>query len=291
MMRFSFATVVITPRSGERLSVTRDERRRIFRWAADAGFKGVDLSHRWFSFDRVDDAALLEMRRDIADSGLELASLVVSRCMFARADRADAGYALIEGGVRAAEILGAPVLDVALGVPSSPKRARPVRGEDFDDDSIGLLCRTMAILARRAARANTKIAMELHDDGPVDSAERLLDVVGRIGEPNVGVNPDLGNICRDPERVPNWRAALAKLASTALCWHVKNYKRGGAVELPDGIVDYLSAVRTMYEAGFEGWVSIETNLPPPADLFEVQSRGLDYLRRALANSVEHRGAA
>src|SRR5262249_40901625 len=125
-----------------------------------------------------------------------------------------------------------------------------------------------------ARRRGVGLCVELHDDGLLDTPEACLDFLDRVGDPALGVNPDLGNICRGPGPLPDWEAALRILAPRATCWHVKNYLRGEPSPVWSGDIDYRDAFDVMRAAGFGGWVSIEGYF---GDVRELQERSLQFL--------------
>ena len=124
-----------------------------------------------------------------------------------------------------------------------------------------------------------QLSLELHDDGLLDSPDLLLDMLNRINAANVGVNPDLGNVCRSSEEPTDSRAALEALAPHANCWHVKNYRRGQPATLSDGDIDYAEAMAIMRAHGYAGWVSIEGY---QGDVLASQQESLAYLKQLAA---------
>jgi sugar phosphate isomerase/epimerase len=133
----------------------------------------------------------------------------------------------------------------------------------------------VAGLGERAAAVGVALAVELHDDGLLDTPELLMQLVRRVNLPNVGTNPDVGNICRGPGPVADWRGALKRLGPSAVNWHAKNYRDGRPAPVWDGVIDYPEAVALMAEAGYRGWVSIESYM---TDVFDLQKKSLYYLR-------------
>ena len=111
-----------------------------------------------------------------------------------------------------------------------------------------------------------------------------------INEPNVGANPDLGNLMwgyAEPEEP--WYEAIKNLAGRVDFWHVKNVQ---LVQIPEtqrsywihaglgeGDIDYRWALGTLMAKGFDGWISIES--AGPGDLLAFVGRGCDYLRELL----------
>jgi sugar phosphate isomerase/epimerase len=169
-----------------------------------------------------------------------------------------------------------------MPTPPTPDRP-PLRGHDVPDDEHRRAADLVAELGHKAQAAGVNIAVELHDDGLLDTADLCLQLVRRVRLPNVGTNPDLGNVCRGPDPVPDWRAALAVLAPHAVNWHVKNYRDHQPAPAWDGDIDFAEAVAVMRQAGYRGWVSVEGYV---GDAFDLQRRSLAYLRRLVPAAQE-----
>jgi len=89
-----------------------------------------------------------------------------------------------------------------------------------------------------------------------------------VDAPNVGINPDLGNIYWTydiPEE--SCEDAIAALAPHCNYWHCKNLYRVHIPDLeksillqapiPDGDIDYRFAISAMLAAGYNGYLAIE----------------------------------
>jgi sugar phosphate isomerase/epimerase len=253
----------------------------VFRAAATAGFEGVELNPRWCNFLSWPEADLRSLASEVADAGLVVSGVNLSRCLPVGIPDAAHQHKLIETAIATAPLLGTDVVTLSLSMPTLPTADRPVvRGRDFPSEVHSQAADLIAGFADRAASIDVKLAMELHDDGLLDTPELLLQLVRRVNRPNVGTNPDVGNICRGAGPVADWRGALASLAPTTVNWHVKNYRDGRPSPVWDGVIDYPEAVALMRQAGYRGWVSIESYM---SDVFNLQKQSLDYLR-PLANT-------
>lgn len=123
-------------------------------------------------------------------------------------------------------------------------------------------------IGQRAADKGLNIAIEIHQGSIADNSWSGLHLLDLIGRPNVGVNPDLGNIFwqfDEPEETSE--AAITALAPRSTYWHCKNLKKVHfpsiekaiflRVPLDLGDIDYRFAVSAMLGAGYQGYMAIE----------------------------------
>ena len=200
----------------------------------------------------------------------------------------------LERGVDAAAEMGAGILGLSLSMPDPPTPERPlVTGDAFSDDEFEQAAVFVARLAERARAGGVALSVEMHDDGLLDTPERCLRFWERVtaaggGETtgSVGLNPDLGNLCRGPGAMPKWESALRRLAPRTNFWHVKNYREEIAVPLWEGVIDYCRAVPILRAAGYEGWVGIESYFGDRADNLDLQKRSLSYLKEIAEKGAE-----
>jgi sugar phosphate isomerase/epimerase len=281
-MKWSFASIVLVPRGAWGAPPTAEDRNRAFKWAVDNGFNGIELSPRWLDFLNMTPQELKGVRSEISAAGLEISSINISRCIVVRVPEALQHRSWLEKGVSIAEALGTDLITISLSMPTLPTPQRPVVfGKDFTEEERKEAIEFISSLAKIAERAGVKLSIELHDDGLLDTAESLFQFVELIDAPNVGVNPDLGNICRGTGTVPDWEAALSLLAPRTNNWHVKNYKGSEASPVWDGVIDYTRAFPIMHDVGYTGWVGIESYF---GDALDLQKKSLAYLKKLDAAS-------
>jgi len=281
-MRLSFPTFLLVPRNLPFVPPSAAERRQLFSWARDAGFAGIELADGWLDFTRLDRIALGELRTEVADAGLEISGLNLPRCLVTRAPLAKTNYARVERSVQAAAILGAETVNFSLSLPASALSGpapRPMRGDEASAGEHEYAARLVFELGTLAARAGVKLAVELHDDGLLDTPELCLQLLQRVNLPSVGVNPDVANLCRGPGPLPDWRRAYELLAPHAVNWHLKNYRDFRAAPLADGDIDCAVAWQIMRGAGYMGWVSNESRF---GEVFAEQLSGVGYLQSLFA---------
>jgi sugar phosphate isomerase/epimerase len=182
----------------------------------------------------------------------------------------------LQKSVAAALTLGAEVINISLAMPKPPgPECHPLLGSDVPEAEHQRSAELVARVAEQAQQAGILLSVELHDDGLLDSPERCLQFLKSVGAPNVGINPDLGNLCRGSALFSDWKTALVLLAPRTVWWHVKNYRDGKPAPLWDGDIDYYWALLIMRGVGYEGWVSIESYRGG----LESQEQDLHYLKR------------
>ncbi len=141
-----------------------------------------------------------------------------------------------------------------------------------------------------AADVGIDISIEVHQHSIADNSWAALHLLDLIDRPNVGANPDLGNIYWTydvPEETSE--AAILALAPRAKYWHCKNLMRihipqlnqaiFQRVPLPDGEIDYRFAITAMHAAGYAGYLAIEGL--QLGDQIAGDGRSADYARGIL----------
>ena len=174
-----------------------------------------------------------------------------------------------------AAALGATILDVSANVPLPTQHdahslaTRPIfRGEVAPQAFYEETAVRLKSIARRAAGSGIELSIELHDDGLQDTADDCLKLMKLIDEPNVGLNPDVGNWARVPyEHLDSWRDQVAKMAAKTNYLEVKNYQTlyvagdrrsySWGTFLDNGMIDFREAATILWRAGFRGWVCHE----------------------------------
>jgi sugar phosphate isomerase/epimerase len=275
-MRWALASGVLVPRGAWGSLPPNTERRRIFGLASGMGFSAIELSPRWCDFHKMTRQELQELRCEAADSGLHISGLNLSRCILTRTDKASEHVERLRTSVMVAETLGAEVINVSLSMPTPPGPGRPpLLGEDVPEAEHQRSAELVAEVAEHARRSGIALSMELHDDGLLDTPELCLQFLERVGAPNVGVNPDVGNLCRGTTPFSDWKRDLMLLAPRTVWWHIKNYRDSRPVPVWDGDIDYYWALVVMRGVGYEAWASIESYW---GDL-NSQEQDLQYLKR------------
>ena len=194
-----------------------------------------------------------------------------------------------------ASALGAEIFDVSINAPYPTQRdahtlaTRQIfRGEIAPPEYYEESARKLKPFAKACANVGMQLSIELHDDGLQDTADDCLKLANLIDEPNVGLNPDVGNWARVPyEHLDTWRDQVNKMAARTNYWEVKNYlsiylageRRSYAwhAMLDEGMIDFRECATILWNAGFRGWVCNEGGLGV-ADYVRLQLRFIEYFR-------------
>jgi sugar phosphate isomerase/epimerase len=270
---YAFRRENVYPHTGAGMNLPAGPARAEFLTRSKAmAFDGLELGAAASAAD-TDIAAL---REELSDAGLP--------CLAVRGGGGFTHPRTVEGSKQSlrnaivyASKIGATVVNTVLGTPardpSGPGLAwgeascqgssRTATHEDFD--------RTAAAIreaADVAADVGVDISIEVHQHSIVDNSWSALRLMDLVDQPNVGINPDLGNVLwtyDEPEE--SCEAAIVALAAHTKYWHCKNLYRVNVpdlrrsvflqVPLPEGEIDYRFALSALCGAGYTGHVAIE----------------------------------
>jgi sugar phosphate isomerase/epimerase len=258
----------------------------------DAVEVGVDES--------ADEQAARDLATELRDEGLAIGAVRGGGALN-HALTGQRAFDKLQSAVRYAGWAGASIVNTALGSPPT-NPGGPGAGRQGEQVSQGAsrtaseedFIRTaerMRTAGQMAAERNVSIAIEIHQGSIADNSSATLHLLDLVGLPNVGANPDLGNIYwhyEEPEETAE--AAIVALAPRSVYWHCKNLIRlhipelrrafFQRVPLPDGDVDYRFAIAAMLNAGYAGYLAIEG--AREGDALSKDRRGMEYVRQILA---------
>lgn len=303
---YAFRRGMYYPYTGENfLFPERAVRPRWLRKVKELGFDGIEIGLDALGPEPT-EAAASELRRELADAGVPCACVrgggnhTHPRTIRTSRQR-------MERVIRAAAWLGASVANSGLTTPAhdpsgpgaanwggaiSQGSSRTATETDYE--------RTAAALRQAgdfAADFGLDLSIEVHQHSIVDNSWSALHLLELIDRPNVGINPDLGNIYwtyHTPEETAE--AAIVALAPHAKYWHCKNllrihlpqlqYSTFQRVPLPDGDIDYRFALTAMHEAGYQGYVAVEG--VDKGDQLTADGKSAAYVRHILKELEEER---
>jgi sugar phosphate isomerase/epimerase len=264
------------------------------------GFDGLEIGGV-AAGEHADEAVARELRHELEGSGLPVA------CVRSGGPIAHPRFGLevlhrVRESLRYAHLLGASVVNVTcvtpatepggpgerrVGEPVSQGGSRLVSEADFE-----LTARRFREIGELAGNLGLDVSIEVHQGSLADNSWSALHLCDLIGLPNVGPNPDLGNIFWHydvAEETPE--EAILAMASRAKYWHCKNLKKVHLPELrraiylrvplPDGDIDYRFAISAMAAAGYQGYLAVEGMRE--GDQLSGDGRSAEYVRGILAS--------
>jgi len=203
---------------------------------------------------------------------------------FVKADRSDFRSAVreVQRGVDVAKKIGAPIVRVFAGAPKDGIS----RSRAFE-----LMIEGLSAGADYAGDHGVKLALENHGE-LYGTAAQLLEIMRRVGSPNLGLNFDVGNFVPAGDDA---NSAIDKVFKYVLHIHMKDIRRAkpddkevfeGAdskryvvVGPGEGKTDVARFMRKLEVLGYAGVISLENE--SAGDELENTKRYLAVLRRMM----------
>lgn len=263
---YAFRRGTFYPHQGTDLP-SKETRPKFLKKAREIGFEGIELGTTVYDISGSREEAVRTLRKEMEDAGLPCVAIrgggIVQKNL--------------EEAVRFASLIGANFLNTTVSTPlKNPEGKGSITGEsvsqgssrDAKEEDFERIAKVFSEVAKFASELGITISIEIHQHSIADNSRSALHLLKLIDNPNVGVNPDLGNIYwtyNVPEE--SCEAAIVALAPHAKYWHCKNLHRVYfpeleraifiQVPLPNGDIDYRFAVSAMIAAGYDGYIAVE----------------------------------
>lgn len=277
--------------------------RAIFAWAAAAGFSGCELSTAHQDFARFSDAQLDAVAGALDEAGLEAAAYNPGGFrLHGPGENAAARTGALVAAARIASRLGAPAVNLTLpgpgagpgpaGVPSEylvGARSPLGSGRGRPPAEAAGLAAALAELADACADRGIVVSLEVHQNSYIEDSAAALALLRQVDRPNVGLNPDLGNILWG-RAVPyeSCEDAIERLAPHAVYVHMKNMRRVFVAGLDRaafvrtsllerGDIDWRWAVSVLRAAGYAGFLTFEGDYSEGWDFQNAMERNAEYV--------------
>jgi sugar phosphate isomerase/epimerase len=269
-------------------------------WAAaltevkEAGFANADLTDSWVRPGDLSPDRLAEFRQTAQDVGIGTPAVSAIRRSVIDERNWEANLAYSHRTIDAAAELGCEVVSFGLHQAITPEQQKQLwfwtvdghKDPAGDRETWGNAVSRLRELGRHAAEVGLLLSLEMYEDTYLGTADSSVRLVQDIGLPNVGLNPDLGNLIRLHRPVEDWRELVAKTLPFANFWHMKNYfrdedaARDSYVTMPSpmesGLINYREAFKVALAAGFQGILCTEHY---GGDGLSVSASNQEYLRR------------
>lgn len=291
---YAFRRCASYPYNGPGLPTDASDRRQFLAKVKEIGFDGIELPAM-----NLADAAIDTLRAELEDAGVPCVAIRGGGGA-AHPRVAAANKKRMEDAVHFAAKVGASVVNSTVTTPPrEPGKKGTYRGESVSQGSSRYASeadyeRTASAVtdvANIAEALGVEISIEVHQNSIVDNSWSALHLLGLIDAPNVGINPDLGNIYWTydiPEE--SCEDAIVALAPHVNYWHCKSLYRVHIPDLetaiyvqaplPDGEIDYRFAIAALLDADYDGYLAIEG--VRYGDGFHQDGRSVAYVKSVLA---------
>ncbi len=264
-----------------------------FQELAELGFTAVDLTDCWVRPGDLSPRRLDELAAAASSAGLTTPAISVIRRSVIDPDLGLENLAYSHRTLEAAARLGCEVVSFGLHRAMTDSQKSELwfwvgRGHVDpvgDRETWAKAVDRLRELGRHAGELGLLVSLEMVEDTYLGTADSAVRLVEEIDLPNVGLNPDIGNLVRLHRPIEPWRELVAKTLPYANYWHVKNYSRDEdrrtglftavPATLETGLIDYREAFRVAIASGFQGIICVEHY---GGDALSVCATNASYLR-------------
>ncbi|CCQ45978.1 xylose isomerase-like TIM barrel family protein [Pseudarthrobacter siccitolerans] len=269
-------------------------------WAAvlaevkEAGFANADLTDSWVRPGDLGKTRLAEFKQAAEEVGIGIPVISAIRRSVIEEGSWEANLAYSHRTIDAAAELGCEVVSFGLHQAITAEQQKQLwfwtvegyKDPAGDKEAWNNAVTRLRELGRHAAEVGVLLSLEMYEDTYLGTADSSVRLVQDIGLPNVGLNPDLGNLIRLHRPIEDWREMVAKTLPYSNYWHMKNYirdedlARDTYVTMPapmeSGLINYREAFKVALSVGFQGILCTEHY---GGDGLSVTASNQDYLRR------------
>ena len=293
---YAFRRCASYPYNGGGLPTDAADRQRFLKHAKKIGFEGIELPGM-----SLPDAEIETFRSELEDAGMPCVAIRGGGGAAADPQVAAANKQRMVDAVHFAAKMGADVVNSTVTTPpDDPGGKGTYRGESVSqgssrqasDEDYKRTAKAVSEAAAVAADLGVEISIEIHQNSIADNSPSTLRLLGLIDAPNVGINPDLGNIYWTydiPEET--CEAAITAVAPHVNYWHCKSLYRVHIpdletaiyvqVPLPDGEIDYRFAIAALLDVNYDGYLAIEGIRD--GDQFHQDGKSVAYVKSVLAD--------
>ncbi len=292
---YAFRRCSLYPYNGAGFPTGARDRKQFLSKVKEIGFDGIELPAM-----NLPDTEVASLRSELEGAGVPCVAIRGGGGA-AHPRVAVANKQGMINAVQFASKVGAGVVNSTVTTPPrDPNGKGTYRGESVSQGSSRLATNAdyeqtagaVTEVADIAAGLGVELSIEIHQNSIADNSWSALQLLDLIDAPNVGLNPDLGNIYWTydiPEE--SCEEAIFALAPYVNYWHCKSLYRVHLpdqelaiyvqVPLPDGEIDYRYAISALVEVDYNGYCAIEG--VRYGDQFLQDGRSVAYVKSVLAD--------
>jgi sugar phosphate isomerase/epimerase len=246
----------------------------VFAEISHSGYEYVEVPSAWLPTGDLTSAQLGQLNAAAHEAGLRIVATAEVRRTVLDEQDGKAHIAAAHRAIDAAAALGAAVVCLGLQEPLTAEQqavtwfwTRRNTHPRLDRDAHDQVVAAYQELGRHAGQIGVQISLELYEDTLLGSSAGAVSLIHDIGLPNVGLNPDIGNLIRQHDLAEPWEYIAVTTLPYANYWHVKNYLRiedpaksiylSVPATLREGLINYRKAIRFARQHGFSGAFVVE----------------------------------
>lgn len=271
------------------------------RQVRESGFDCIDPTDVWLRLWEFDEDKLRQFETVLDDHGLRVASMSMGRRSVGDREKGDEYLEIAHRYLDLADRFGAHVVNIGYFGDLLPAQEEALWFWHQDGYASDPTMRDVAVertqeLADHAARLKLRLSLEMYEDSFCGTPEQAIAMVRDVDRPNVGVNPDIGNLIRLHRPMPPALDMYRQVLPYANFWHIKNYLRdedpttgayfSAPVPLEIGVIDYRTVIQLALMQGFDGVFMTEHY---GSDWLGVGARNARYIREVLRQYTVARG--
>jgi sugar phosphate isomerase/epimerase len=237
---------------------------------SEVGFTNIELTDTWLKPANLSPQRRSELSQVLNTCRLGVPALHILRASIIDPIHGEANLEYAHQSLDAAAELGTGILSLGLHRPLTDEQQQQLwfwtaqGATDPQDDPATwkLAVKRFREIGKHADEYGMLVSLELYEDTYLGTADSAVQLIEEIDLPNVGLNPDIGNLVRLHRPIEDWQEILHKTLPYANYWHVKNYFRdenpatGLVTSTPAplelGFINYRQAVREALSFGFNG---------------------------------------
>ena len=272
-------------------------------WAAqmrqvhELGFDYIDPTDGWVPLAALSDARIREFQKVLADEGLAISSISMTRNSVVDVERGEANLAMAHRLIDLAPQFGATVVNTGFMQAVTPEQQKALwfwlaDGHKDDPAMRPLAIERIRELGSHAEKNGIQISLEMYEDTYVGTADDAVAFVTDVNHPSFGLNPDIGNLVRLHRPMPGFMEMFEKVLPFANFWHIKNYFRdedpqtgtyaSAPMPLKTGIINYRAVIRRALELGYSGPFCCEHY---GSDSLGVCAENREYITQVLTSAL------
>lgn len=267
------------------------------RQVRELGFDHIDPTDAWVPLAALSDARVEEFRTVLADEGLAISSISMTRNSVVDVANGPQNLADAHRLIDLAPSFGATIVNTGFMQAITPEQSEQiwfwlVDGHVDDPGLRDLAIERIRELGDHARSNGIELSLEMYEDTYIGTPDEAVRFIQDVDHEAVGLNPDLGNLIRLHRPMPHFSEMYAKVLPHSNFWHIKNYSRdydpatgaysSAPLPLKYGYINYRQMIRLAIELGYSGPFCCEHY---GSDSLGVCAENREYIQQVLSSAL------